>query len=710
MDLNEIKKKEAALENARRVLKSEFFGIDRIIDGIIDGMTPWYMFPHAVRKPVVINLWGMTGCGKTSLVIRLFDLLDINQSVTYYNLAKISEDNSDDMEGSIDENSSNKGPNPIFVFDEFQYAATITKDGKEDNSNTAMKTIWEMIDTGKLYAKLSRYTITKLGNIMISATMLSNSGVKIVNGRPVNQDRVFNNKDMANTNIYVIQKWFNISNSKFPPHDNEEWCQNAGEYICNDKNLWVTSSTISVLYDIYTSIIDNSVELDQFKLKLCGMNLDAFIAMCMDLQSKSKKGFYKDYSNSLVFVIGNIDEAYQVSYNMNPDMDADILHEATSKMTMVDIKNALQSRFRNEQIARLGNMIFMYPSFSVKDFNDIIRHYLDAACADAESDYRFTMSYGDSVADTVYKESVFPTQGVRPILSGIYDIVTTKIPKIVVEAIDRTGKKLRSVHLEFDKNTLVANAVMEDGSDERFEAVHEFRIDDKRKNRMNETQAVTAVHESGHFVAYAKLFGKLPKKLVSNCVSSDASGFMMPSLDEEDFISADDYVNNIAVNLAGYAAELLVFGENHLTSGASSDISNATETASSMVRKFGMFGVTPAVYTYMSDQIGTCDGMYLNCDNDKLNAAAKTIIRTAIDTVTDILKDQDWGAMFAKSSKYLFENTSMPEEVMTELYNSVPKEKREACVRKPDMYRSKMKDGLWSQYGISDNNNLDVKF
>lgn len=701
MDLNEIKKKEAALENTRRTLKGEFFGIDRIIDGIIDGMTPWYMLPHTVRKPVVINLWGMTGCGKTSLVNRLFELLDLGPSVTCYNLAKISEDSSDDMEDSIHENSSAKESNPIFVFDEFQYAATISKDGKEDNSNTAMKTIWEMIDTGKLYSKLSKYTISKLGNISLYASILSNAGIKIVDGHPTNQERIFGDKNLTNTNIYAIQKWFNVSNDEFQPNDNEEWCRAADEYISNDKNLWVTSSTIAILYEIYTALVDNTISLGQFKSKLRNMSLDTFNAMCLDLQSKVKKGFYKDYSGSLIFVIGNIDEAYRVSYNMNPDMDADILHEATSKMTMVDIKNALQARFRNEQIARLGNMIFMYPSFSVEDFNNIIRHYLDVMCADAESDYGFAMSYGDSVADTIYRESVFPTQGVRPILSGIYDIVATKIPKFVVESIDRTGKKIRSMHLEFEGNTLVADTVMEDGSDERFDAVHEFRIDDKRKNRMNETQAVTAVHESGHFVAYAKLFGKLPKKLVSNCVSSDASGFMMPSLDEEEFISAEDYVNNIAVNLAGYAAELLVFGENHLTSGASSDISNATETASSMVRKFGMFGITPAVYTYMSDQIGTCDGMYLNCDNDKLNAAAKTIIRTAIDTVTDILKDQDWGAMFAKSSKYLFENTNMPEEVMAELYNAVPDGKRNESVRKPDMYRDKASK-LWKSCGLND--------
>ena len=315
----------------------------------------------------------------------------------------------------------------------------------------------------------------------------------------------------------------------------------------------------------------------------------------------------------------------------------------------------------------------MYPSFSVSDFNNIIAHYLDTMCTDAESDYGFTMSYGKSVADTIYKESVFPTQGVRPILSGIYDIVATKIPKFVVESIDRTGKQIKSMHLEFEGSSLVADTVMDDGSSERFEAGHEFRIDNKRQNRMNETQAVTAVHESGHFVVYARLFGKMPKKLVSNCVSSDASGFMMPPIDEEEFVSAEDYTNHIAVALAGYTAEKIVFGEKMLTSGASSDIAEATSTASEMLRKFGMIPcgmphIPPAEYTYLCDSIGSDGGVKLNCDNDEINKAIKGVIQSALHTVYETFRSEEWGRMLAESSRYLFENTSMSEETMLELY------------------------------------------
>jgi len=62
------------------------------------------------------------------------------------------------------------------------------------------------------------------------------------------------------------------------------------------------------------------------------------------------------YSKMLIFISGNIDEAYEMSGDVsNSDIDADVFHEFSKKINIINIKNALTKRFKPEQIARFGN-------------------------------------------------------------------------------------------------------------------------------------------------------------------------------------------------------------------------------------------------------------------------------------------------------------------------------------------------------------------
>jgi len=58
-------------------LKKEFFGIDKIIDQIMDLLVPWNNAPECYIRPLICNLWGMTGVGKTTLIRRISELLNI---------------------------------------------------------------------------------------------------------------------------------------------------------------------------------------------------------------------------------------------------------------------------------------------------------------------------------------------------------------------------------------------------------------------------------------------------------------------------------------------------------------------------------------------------------------------------------------------------------------------------------------------------------
>ena len=71
-----IEQRKETLEKTRLELKAHFVGIDEIIDELLDYIQIWYLMPEILNRPIIINLWGMTGVGKTDLIRRLVKALD----------------------------------------------------------------------------------------------------------------------------------------------------------------------------------------------------------------------------------------------------------------------------------------------------------------------------------------------------------------------------------------------------------------------------------------------------------------------------------------------------------------------------------------------------------------------------------------------------------------------------------------------------------
>ncbi|HQG27732.1 MAG TPA: hypothetical protein PLY73_04195, partial [Candidatus Ozemobacteraceae bacterium] len=82
----EIARRREMLETARQTLHAEFIGVADTIDVIIRDISPWFLFPDLLSRPTVINLWGMTGVGKTSLVNRLVELIGFQRQYFRFDL------------------------------------------------------------------------------------------------------------------------------------------------------------------------------------------------------------------------------------------------------------------------------------------------------------------------------------------------------------------------------------------------------------------------------------------------------------------------------------------------------------------------------------------------------------------------------------------------------------------------------------------------
>ena len=142
---------------------------------------------------------------------------------------------------------------------------------------------------------------------------------------------------------------------------------------------------------------------------------------------------YLDCSKSLIFVIGNLDEAFQVENDTNPDMDADMYYDLTSKVTIMDIKDALKKRFRAEQIARFGNTMIKYPTLKKEHFKKIIESEVQRICAKFKNDEEVEIIPSAEIMDLIYNESVYPVQGVRPTFTTIGTIFTPLLSNIVIQ-------------------------------------------------------------------------------------------------------------------------------------------------------------------------------------------------------------------------------------------------------------------------------------
>ena len=106
---------------------------------------------------------------------------------------------------------------------------------------------------------------------------------------------------------------------------------------------------------------------------------------------------------------------------------------------------------------------------------------------------------------------------------------------------------------------------------------------------------IIAIHEAGHALANRLLMPENKLARVSILPSGrGAAGYNLTIPAERAMMTRAALESQICVLLAGRAAELTVFGEEKLTSGASSDIARATELAAAMVLELGLAG-EPAV-------------------------------------------------------------------------------------------------------------------
>jgi len=109
----------------------------------------------------------------------------------------------------------------------------------------------------------------------------------------------------------------------------------------------------------------------------------------------------------------------------------------------------------------------------------------------------------------------------------------------------------------------------------------------KSKIISEKDKKITAYHEAGHAILFHLLPDVGPVHMVSIIpTGSGAAGYTMPLPERDEmFITKGKMLQDIIVSLGGRIAESIIFDD--ITTGASQDIKQATNTAKAMVTKYG---------------------------------------------------------------------------------------------------------------------------
>lgn len=208
-----------------------------------------------------------------------------------------------------------------------------------------------------------------------------------------------------------------------------------------------------------------------------------------------------------------------------------------------------------------------------------------------------------------------------------------------------------------DLHTIIENAIRLSETEEGFlltdnilkEAFESFYSGD-RKTYDEETVKQIAVHESGHAII-SIMNGHCPDYITIES-RGDAGGYVFNGEHEGKFgYCKDELLDEICCALAGRAAEVLIYQDRGISTGARVDIRHATTIAKRMICEYGMY-----------------DDFFMfieNDDSDNITLRVQKILQEQFQRAIHLLENNR--AKIEKLSDVLLENESLMADEITKI-------------------------------------------
>ncbi len=205
-----------------------------------------------------------------------------------------------------------------------------------------------------------------------------------------------------------------------------------------------------------------------------------------------------------------------------------------------------------------------------------------------------------------------------------------------------------------------------------------------------EEKKMTAYHEGGHAIIALNVPNTDPVHKATIIPRGRALGMVM-QLPERDKLSMsyEQMTSRLAILFGGRVAEELIFGKEHVTSGASSDISQATKLARAMVTKWG-FSDKLGVVEYGENQ----DEVFLGhsvarsqtvseATSEIIDEEVKRLTQHGFDEARRILTEriEDLHTL----AKAMIEYETLSGEEIIDILKGVPPKREDADVQAPSL-------------------------
>jgi cell division protease FtsH len=621
IDKQEIAKKKQHLEYVANELKKDFFGLDTVIDQIIDSIYAWYIFPEIISRPVIINLWGMTGVGKSDLTRKLVSLLGFHDRFVEVQMDGISGGSgyNDDSIASILSDAIDESVPGVLLLDEMQRFRTIDEE-KRDIKVDRYQDVWMLLSDGKFAGDPN---IFKELEMMTAQSLYDNDYRDTTNKNQAAEDATKNKKKRKNASDDLAQEITVPKYSMFK----RKYAIYPYEAKSFKKILHLTEPITEIMtWD---------------KEKVNGM---------IEHIKTNKISWQIDYSKLLIFISGNLDDAFMGSGNVEDcDTDADFYHEITKKINISKIKEVLSTRFKPEQVSRFGNNHVIYPSLNRSSYQKLIKRTCDTYIKEIEAVTNIKFELSEPSLEVIYNNSVYATQGTRPVFSSIHKIFSGVLVNVACWCLE---EDINNVHLDINDNKQNITAIgytegkaIQTGDDFNFAISYkedeskelilpvDLEISNRKKKTTKDFKAIVAVHEAGHAITYALLSGSAPIETKINTVSFKG-GYMLPN-DEvsDDFMPTKKTIEDkLVVLLAGMVAEEMMFGKEHRSIGCMSDMGKANQSAAMYIRYWG-FGNTLSMVT------GENSNELYNTDIAPTNEPLENLLQNAKSKVIKLLTE-----------------------------------------------------------------------
>ena len=199
----------------------------------------------------------------------------------------------------------------------------------------------------------------------------------------------------------------------------------------------------------------------------------------------------------------------------------------------------------------------------------------------------------------------------------------------------------------------------------------------QKKNRVlsNKEKLIVSYHEVGHALVAAKQTDSAPvHKITIIPRTSGALGYTMQVDEQEHFLmTKEELENKIATFTGGRAAEELIF--HSITTGASTDIEQATKIARAMISRYGMsddFDMV-AMENVSNQYLGGDASLTCSFETQTLlDKKVVELVRREHEKATKILTDNI--GKLHEIAKYLYEHETITGEEFMKILNEAPVE------------------------------------